>query len=209
MIKMAEKYDNLEESSLLVMAAAGDRAAEEELAVRYSFLVRACARPYFLAGGDSEDLTQEGMLGLLSAIREFDPKLETPFRVYAETCIRNRLLSAIRSAARLKHQPLNSGVSLEEILLEETSPILASAIAFRRVPEELVLARESADEIYYTFVRCLSKYEREVLDLFLEGRSYQEMAAYTKRSVKSVDNAVQRIRRKLARYPDSGEISES
>ena len=206
---MDEKYCQLAESRLLEKTAAGDRLAEEELAIRYSYLVRACARPYFLAGGDSEDLTQEGMLGLLSAIREFDPGLQVPFRVYAETCIRNRLLSAIKSASRLKHMPLNNGVSLEDILLEETSPVSASAKAFRRVPEEMVLARESADEFYYTFAQCLSKYEREVLNLFLDGLSYQTMAERTAHSVKSVDNAVQRIRRKLARYPNLGEFSES
>ena len=206
---MDEKYSQMTEQQLLDKTAAGDRHAEEELAVRYSYLVRACARPYFLAGGDSEDLTQEGMLGLLSAIREYDPTFQVPFRVYAETCIHNRLLSAIKSASRLKHMPLNNGISLEEILLEETSPILASAKAFRRVPEEMVLARESADEFYYTFVRSLSKYECQVLDLFLDGRSYREMAEVTGHSVKSVDNAVQRIRRKLARYPNLGEISES
>ena len=206
---MDEKYGSLAESQLLERTAVGDRLAEEELAIRYSYLVRACARPYFLAGGDSEDLTQEGMLGLLSAIREFDPALQVPFRVYAETCIHNRLLSAIKSASRLKHMPLNNGVSLEEILLEETSPVSASAKAFRRVPEEMVLARESADEFYRAFAGSLSKYECQVLDLFLDGRSYREMAEITGHSLKSVDNAVQRIRRKLARYPNLGEISES
>lgn len=206
---MEEKYKKLEESALLALAAAGNREAEEALAVQYSQLVRACARPYFLAGGDSEDLTQEGMFGLLSAIREYDPSMQAPFRAFAETCVRNRLLSAIKSASGLKHQPLNSGLSLEEFLLEETSPNSDSAKAFRRVPEEMVLARESADEFYNTFAQCLSKYEREVLNLFLDGLSYQTIAERTSHSVKSVDNAVQRIRRKLARYPNLGEFSES
>ncbi len=206
---MSEKYTSMQDEALLLLAAKGDRDAEEQLAVRYSWLVRMCARPFFLAGGDSEDLTQEGMFGLLRAIREYDPGTGVPFHSFAETCIRNRLLSAIKSASRRKHMPLNSGVSLEEILSEEASPALPPEIAFRRDPEEMVLARESADELFHTFDRYLSKYEREVLSLYLEGSSYRDMAQATGRSEKSVDNAVQRIRRKLARYLDPGDSSES
>lgn len=206
---MTVKCNTLNDSELLTLTAAGNREAEEQLAARYSRLVRICARPFFLAGGDSEDLTQEGMFGLLFAIREYDPSSQVPFRSFAETCIRNRILSAIKSASRLKHMPLNSGVSLEDILLEEASPVSTSATAFRRGPEEMVLARESAHEFFDTFARCLSPYERVILNQFLDGLSYQEMAEQTQRSVKSVDNAVQRIRRKLARYPNLGEISES
>ncbi len=199
----------MEDGALLHLVSQGDREAEEQLAVRYGRLVRVCARPFFLAGGDSEDLTQEGMFGLLQAIREYDPETQVPFRSFAETCIRNRLLSAIRSATRQKHLPLNSGVSLEEILSEEASPALPSEKAFRRDPEETVLARESADELFQTFDRYLSGYERRILSLFLEGASYREMALATGRPEKSVDNAVQRIRRKLARYPNLGDSSES
>ena len=206
---MSDKYKMLDDSSLLELAAAGEREAEEQLAVRHGRLVRICARPFFLAGGDSEDLMQEGMFGLLFAIREYDPLTQVPFRNFAETCIRNRLLSAVKTASRLKHSPLNSGVSLEEFLLEETSPTLLSATAFRRIPEEMVLARESANEFFQTFARCLSSYERDILTLFLEGLSYQEMSLQTQRSVKSVDNAVQRIRRKLAKNLNSGVISRS
>lgn len=206
---MTEKYASMEDGALLLLVSRGDREAEEQLAVRYSRLVRMCARPFFLAGGDSEDLTQEGMFGLLQAIREYDPQTQVPFHSFAETCIRNRLLSAIKTATRQKHLPLNSGVSLEEILSEEASPALPSEEAFRRIPEETVLARESADELFHTFDRYLSRYEREILSLFLQGASYREMALSTGRSEKSVDNAVQRIRRKLARYPDLGDSSES
>jgi len=206
---MAEKYNKQEEQALFALVAAGNREAEEALALRYSRLVRACARPYFLAGGDSEDLTQEGMFGLLSAIREYDPSEQVPFQAYAETCIRNRLRSAIRAASRLKHQPLNQGVPIEAMMLEDEGPANKSKIAFRRGPEEMVLARERADEFNENIAQRLSAYEQEVLELFLRGLSYQEMAERTGRSVKSVDNAVQRIRRKLARYYDLGEFSES
>ena len=179
---MSEKYASMEDGTLLQLVSQGDREAEEQLAVRYSRLVRICARPFFLTGGDSEDLTQEGMFGLLRAIREYDPDMGTPFRAFAETCIRNRLLSAIKSASRRKHLPLNSGISLEEILSEEASPALPPEKTFRRDPEEMVLARESADELFHTLDRYLSNYEREILSLYLEGASYREMAQTTNRS---------------------------
>ena len=110
----------LSDAELLSRVAAGDAAAEEALAERYSRLVRICARPLFLAGGDSEDLIQEGMLGLLSAIRQYDPASNVPFKAYAEVCISNRIYSAIKSASRQKHSPLNSGISLDSILSEES-----------------------------------------------------------------------------------------
>ena len=102
-------------------AAAGDRVAEERLVIRYNRLVRVCARPYFLAGGDSEDLIQEGMVGLLAAIREYDPSKAASFRTYAEVCIKNRLLSVIKAAARDKHTPLNNSVSFETPLFAGTA----------------------------------------------------------------------------------------
>ena len=116
------EYTNYPDNELQRLAAEGDAAAEETLIDRYARLVRICARPFFLAGGDSEDLTQEGMLGLLSAIRRFDPKGSTPFRTFAEVCIRNRIIGAVKSASRKKHDPLNDGVSLEYIILSKNQP---------------------------------------------------------------------------------------
>ena len=205
------EYTNYPDNELQRLAAEGDAAAEETLIDRYARLVRICARPFFLAGGDSEDLTQEGMLGLLSAIRRFDPKGSTPFRTFAEVCIRNRIIGAVKSASRKKHDPLNDGVSLEYIILSEASTVGAvpQPEAFRRVPEEQVLARESEREFYSTFSRCLSEFETEVLFNYLDGLSYRQIAAATHRTEKAVDNAVQRIRRKLARHPFLGDFSRS
>ena len=204
-----EKYTSIGDEDLQVLAATGDRRAEDFLVERYVRLVRICARPYFLVGGDSEDLTQEGMLGLLSAIREFDRSINTSFKTYAELCIRRRLISAVRTATRMKHTPLNEGVSLDDIY-SGISPFFSeySPLAFRRVPEEQVLARESADEFFHTYSRCLSKMEAGILKYYLDGLSYRSIAEVTGRSVKSVDNAVQRIRHKLARQPNLGEISK-
>lgn len=204
-----DRYSSYSDEILQKMAVSGDQYAEEQLAVRYARLVRMCARPYFLAGGDSEDLTQEGMLGLLSAIREYNGSLDTSFKTYAEQCIKNRLISAIRSASRKKHTPLNDGVSLDDFLSkEEQSQAALLGESFRRIPEEQVLARESADEIFRTYSRCLSPFENQILNLFLEGLSYQEMASRVSRSQKSVDNAVQRIRHKLARYHGEPPVKE-
>ena len=147
------------------LASNGDAGAEEGLIERYGRTVRVCARPYFLAGGDSEDLIQEGMLGLLSAIRRYDEASGASFKTFAETCIRNRVLEAVKAASRKKHGPLNDGVSLEYIILSEESQVgpATQPEIFRRTPEEQVLARESEKEFYSTFSRCLSVFETEVL----------------------------------------------
>ena len=209
---LSEKTDN----ELRISALQGDLDAERELILRYSRLVKICARPFFLVGGDSEDLIQEGMLGLLSAIRNYAPEEGASFKAYAQLCIRNRLISAVRSASRLKHAPLNEGISLEEILLEETRPGSAMSGSFlqhiqyepfSRVPEEQVLARESKNEFIVYFSRFLSKYERKILTCYLNGLSFGEIAQVVGKPPKSVDNAVQRIRKKMARYLDSGEFS--
>ncbi|MBQ9719403.1 MAG: sigma-70 family RNA polymerase sigma factor [Oscillospiraceae bacterium] len=200
-------YTILSESELLSLLTSGDRKAEECLAERYMRLVRACARPLFLAGGDSEDLTQEGMFGLLNAIRQFDPSAGVSFHTFAEHCIRMRLLSAVRSASRLKHLPLNDGLSLEQLSEDPGAQLSAIPVIFRRSPEDLVLARESKEELYAELAQCLSKMEAQVLERYLEGLSYREIAQELKRDEKSVDNAVQRIRRKLARNPNLSDIS--
>ena len=203
-------YSILSDQELQACAAAGDPDAEEALAERYVRSVRICARPLFLAGGDSEDLIQEGMLGLLSAIRQYDPSANVPFKTYAELCINRRLYSAVKSAARLKHLPLNNGVPLDSILSEESQPQATSyPEANRRITEEQVLARESEKELHSAFSQYLSGFEAKVLQLYLSGLSYAEMAAQTHKSEKSIDNAVQRIRRKLARLPKFSDFSVS
>lgn len=205
------EYNLHSDQDLLLLAANGDSLAEETLLSRYSRSVRACARPLFLMGGDSEDLIQEGMMGLLSAIRQFDTASNVPFKSYAELCINRRLYSAVKSASRLKHLPLNSGIPLDDILSEESKPqAVGHPESGRRTTEEQVLDKESEEELLIAFSRYLSDFENRVLKLFLSGQSYSEMAQETGKSEKSIDNAVQRIRRKLARQlPNLGEFSES
>lgn len=202
-------YAILDDLALQSLAVSGDRDAEEALAARYLRLVRICARPLFLVGGDSEDLIQEGTFGLLSAIRRYDPADGASFSTYAERCIRTRLLSAIKSASRLKHVPLNDGISLEQLSEDPGTDILSLPELVRHNPEDLILAKESKEELRAASSRCLSKFEIRVLDLYLEGLSYREIAERLCRNAKSVDNAVQRIRRKLAREMNLGDISIS
>ena len=205
-----EINDNLTDEELQALAFDLHPGAEEALAERYVRLVRVCARPFFLSGGDSEDLIQEGMMGLLSAVREYDSASGVPFKAYAELCIRNRMYSAVKSAARLKHLPLNSGIPLDEILSDETKP---QSVGFpesgRRITEEQVLAKEGEQELRSAITRYLSAFEQQVMELYLSGLSYAEMAQQTGKSEKSIDNAVQRIRRKLARLPNLSDFSES
>ncbi len=195
---MDQNHQAIPDEILQQRAVHGDCEAEEMLVIRYGRLVRICARPYFLAGGDSEDLTQEGMLGLLSAIREYDMAMSASFKTFAELCIKRRILSAVKRAARRKHAPLNEGISLEQMLSEEPQPHMASQEAFRRIPEELVLARECESEFLAAHGKLFSKWEREVLSHYLQGFSCQEIASMTSRLPKSVENAIQRIRHKLA-----------
>lgn len=184
------------DEELCALVANGCREAEEELVKRYLRPVRVCARPYFLAGGDSEDLIQEAMFGLLKAIREFDSTRDARFKTFAEVCIRNRIRSAVTNAARSKHAPLNDSVPFE-------SPMLGVGAS----PEEQYISREEETELLTCLEQRLSPLEHRVLELFLLGLSYQEISEQVGRSIKSVDNAVQRIRRKVAGH--FGVFSES
>jgi RNA polymerase sporulation-specific sigma factor len=205
------KHRGLTDEQLCAMVSAGDSASEETLVLRYSRLVRICARPYFLVGGDSEDLIQEGMLGLLAAIRDFSPDRRVAFRSYAELCIRRRMISAIRMATGDKHTPLNTYVSLELSLFvsnqEHTS--FGTALSRQENPEDLIINKEKLHMLTKLIRGQLTELEHGILGHYLKGLSYSEIAKEVNRSTKSVDNAVQRIRRKVARQIQSSEYSES
>ena len=201
---MQTQYSELEQMSDEALCTAlqnGTSAAGDILAHRYRKLVRCCAHPYFLAGGDSEDLLQEGMFGLIKAMREFRADREASFQTFAEVCIRSRLCSVIRASRAGKHSPLNESVPLNAFLLD------AQPQYSQLDPEDLLIDREKAAALLNQ-VRCqLSELEVRVLDLYLDGCSCGEIAATVGKSYKSVDNAVQRIRRKIGRQISSGEIS--
>lgn len=206
-----EKRSEITDESLCARAASGDRAAEEALVLRHTRLVRVCARPFFLAGGDSEDLIQEGMLGLLSAIREFRPQKGASFRTFAEVCVRRRIISVVRSAAGGKHLPLNDSVSLDPSLFLANQDFTSFGTAYhhQRNPEDVVIHEENLSALEEAIREGLTRLETQVLTHYLNGLSYAEIAEEVQRSTKSVDNAVQRIRRKIAQYLSRGEYSES
>lgn len=191
-------YD-LTDEELCRNVASGERAAEEVLILRYARLARACTRPYFLAGGDNEDLLQEAMVGLLKAIREYDPTRDVAFRTFAEVCVKNRIRSAVVAASRDKHAPLNHSVPMEE------QPLLE--LARGADPEDLFISREEEAERLHSLNRKLSPLEQRILSLYLHGFSYREIGEQVGRTDKSVDNAVQRIRRKVAEQ--FGDFSKS
>ena len=186
------------DNELIIQSRNGDEFAEEALAKRYVKLVRICARQFFLVGGDGEDLIQEGMLGLLNAIRRYDPQGGASFKTYAERCVRNRLLSAVEMDNRLKNDPLNRGISLE-VLESDSENRSVGDVAFTRWPEDVILERERQHEMQKEYVKLLSKYEMDVLKLYLRGLSYVEIASELGKTEKSIDNAVQRIRKKFAK----------
>ena len=197
------------DEQLCVQAQKGDRLAEEQLVTGYAHLVRICARPYFLAGGDSEDLLQEGMIGLLSAIREFQAERNVSFRVYASTCIQNRLRSAVRSASRNKHGPLNDSVSLMDTLFDSAAYDPQTDFQRQEGPEEHLIRREEESRQMEILFDSLSAFERTVLALYLDGLSRGEIAGRVRKPVKSVENAIQRIRRKIAPCFPIGDFSVS
>ena len=199
-------FQGLTAEELCQHAAQGESQAETELVRRYGQLVRACARPLFLAGGDSEDLLQEGMLGLLTAIRGYDPGRDAAFRTYAEICIRSRLLTAVRAAQGGKHAPLNHSVSFEPPLFDGTNAHLFPSV---ESPEDVIIGREELKERLDALKGQLSELEAKILPPYLNGLSCGEIARRVGRSQKSVDNAIQRIRRKMARQSSSGVSSES
>ena len=199
----------LTDETLCRLAASGDRVAEERLVMRYNRLVRMCARPYFLAGGDSEDLTQEGMVGLLKAVREYDASKEASFRTFAEICIRNRLYSVLRAAARDKHMALNQSVPLDTPFFDANSYTSGTSDLTQRDPEAYLIDREHTAALLSGVRKQLSEFEAKILGYYLDGLSCREIAETVGKPPKSVDNAVQRIRRKVARQLLSGDLSGS
>ncbi|WP_417045044.1 sigma-70 family RNA polymerase sigma factor [Dysosmobacter sp.] len=201
--------DRRGDEALCALAAAGNREAEEVLVTRYNRLVRTCARPFFLIGGDSEDLTQEGMVGLIKAVREYDAAKEASFRTFAEICIRSRLYSVLRAAARDKHSPLNQSVPLDTPFLDSNSYTSGTSHLAQRNPEDFLIDREHTAALLAGVRKQLSEFEAEILGYYLDGLSCREIAETVGKAPKSVDNAVQRIRRKVARQLQSGDLSRS
>ena len=190
-------------------AKSGDALALEYLINKYKSFVRAKARTYFLIGADREDIIQEGMIGLYKAIRDFRGDKLSSFRAFAELCITRQIITAIKTATRQKHIPLNSYVSLNKpIFDEESDRTLLDVISEENIsdPEEMMINREEFAGIEVKMGEILSGLEWEVLSKYLQGRSYQEIAVELDRHVKSIDNALQRVKRKLEKYLEEGRM---
>ena len=196
-------YESMTDEEIVEIARVGDIDAQEYLINKYKNYVRAKARTYFLLGGDKEDLIQEGMIGMYKAIRDFRSDKLSSFRAFAELCITRQIITAIKTATRQKHIPLNSYVSLNKPIYDEDSDrTLLDVITGNKVtdPEELIISREEFTEIETKRGELLSSLEWKVLMYYLEGKSYQEIAEDLGRHVKSIDNALQRVKRKLEKY---------
>ncbi len=205
-----EKYQELEDETLVELVHKGESDALDFLIQKYRNFVRAKARSYFLIGADKEDIVQEGMIGLYKAIRDFKGDKLSSFKAFAELCITRQIITAIKTATRQKHIPLNSYVSLDKpIYDEESDRTLMDVISGAKIldPEELIINQEEFDHIEVKMSELLSDLERKVLALYLDGQSYQEISEELNRHVKSIDNALQRVKRKLERYLEIREFS--
>ncbi|NRR05902.1 RNA polymerase sporulation sigma factor SigH [Brevibacillus sp. HB1.4B] len=203
------QYELMTDEEVVDLVRDNDAEALEYLINKYKNFVRAKARSYFLIGADREDIVQEGMIGLYKSIRDFRGDKLTSFKAFAELCITRQIITAIKTATRQKHIPLNSYVSLDKPIYDEDSDrTLLDVISGTKVtdPEELFINREEFDDIEGKMSEILSDLERQVLMLYLDGRSYQQIAVELKRHVKSIDNALQRVKRKLERYLEGREI---
>lgn len=202
---LTSSYETMLDEDIVNEAREGNGEALEFLIHKYRNFVRAKARSYFLIGADREDIIQEGMIGLYKAIRDFRNDKLASFRAFAELCITRQIITAIKTATRQKHIPLNSYISLNKPIYEEDSDrTLMDVISTSRIsdPEEMVINREEFGDIEEKMGEILSDLEWKVLMSYLDGRSYQEIAVELKRHVKSIDNALQRVKRKLERYLD-------
>jgi len=200
---MEIEYDGLSDEEIVEYAKTGSRTALEFLINKYKNFVRAKARTYFLIGADREDIIQEGMIGLYKAIRDFRSEKLSSFRAFAELCVTRQIITAIKTATRQKHIPLNSYVSLNKPIYDEDSDrTLLDVISGTKItdPEELIISREEFDDIVGKIGEILSDLEWRVLMAYLDGKSYQEIAYELRRHVKSIDNALQRVKRKLEKY---------
>lgn len=193
-------FENKTEEEIVAEAKEGNSLAQEIIINRYEAFIRGKSRSYFLIGADKEDIYQEGMIGLYKAIRDFKNEKETSFKAFAELCITRQIITAIKTATRQKHIPLNTYVSLNKPIYEDESErTLLDVIVGLKItnPEEVVISKEEVANIELKMSKVLSELELEVLNSYLDGKSYQEIAVDLDREAKSIDNALQRVKRKL------------
>ncbi|MBQ2966900.1 MAG: RNA polymerase sporulation sigma factor SigH [Clostridia bacterium] len=195
-------YNTLEDVELVQKAQHGDFEAMEVLMERYKNFVRGKARTYFLIGADREDIIQEGMIGLFKAVRDFDAEKQAHFRSFAELCVKRQIITAIKTATRQKHIPLNTYVSLSRPVYEDDSEkTLLDLLSTEYIldPEQILINQEALGITEKRIYMTLSEFEKSVLTYYINGKSYQEIAVLLEKEPKSIDNAIQRVKRKIAK----------
>lgn len=201
--EIASEFEGKLEEEIVIEAKNGNVRAQEYVISKYEGFVKAKSKSYFLIGADKEDIYQEGMIGLYKAIRDFNYEKSTTFKAFAELCITRQIITAIKTATRQKHIPLNSYISLNKPVYDEESErtlldIIATSIVTD--PEELIISKEELKHIESKMNELLSDLELQVVEYYLNGKSYQYIADKLKRDVKSIDNALQRVKRKLEKH---------
>jgi RNA polymerase sigma-H factor len=207
--RLGAQYAQKSDQDLVALAQAEDTKALVVMLERYEEFVKLKARSYFLIGADREDIIQEGMIGLYKAIRDYREDRDTSFKAFAEICITRQIITAIKTATRQKHAPLNTYVSLNNPISESDDPdrLYIDFLSDKTLdPGEVVVSVEEAESIRENFRKMLSDLETKVLRLYIEGRSYQEIAEALDRHVKSIDNALQRIKRKVEQHLEYREM---
>jgi len=198
-----KRFESMTDEEIVRIGQQGDEEAVEFLLEKYKYFVRSKARGYFLIGADHEDIVQEGMIGLYKAVRDFKEERLSSFRAFAELCITRQIITAIKMATRQKHIPLNSYVSLNRPVYDDDSDrtlLDTVAKAEQADPEELFIGREDMQVIEQRLGKVLSPLEKQVLMLYMEGKSYQQISAEIGRHAKCIDNALQRVKRKVTKY---------
>lgn len=208
-LQVVQHFEELSDEELVEQVHLGNTDALDYLITKYRLFVKVKARSYFLIGADKEDIIQEGMIGLYKSIRDFRGDKLASFRAFAELCITRQIITAIKTATRQKHIPLNSYISLDKPIYDEESErtlmdIIISPLSDN--PEHLMINREEYSRLEGKMGEVLSELEQQVLALYLEGRSYNEISELLNRHVKSIDNALQRVKRKLERHLEYGEL---
>ena len=209
--ELSSRFEGMADEEAVAQAQQGDTMAVDYLLYKYKNFVRSKARSYFLIGADHEDIVQEGMIGLFKAIRDYQAERLSSFRAFAELCITRQIITAIKTATRQKHVPLNSYISLNKpIYDEESDRTLMDVIVEGRAqnPEELIIGQEDLVSIRDKVDQVLSGLEQDVLNAYLDGKSYQEIADKLGRHVKSIDNALQRVKRKLEKFLQEAKAHE-
>ncbi|WZL80439.1 RNA polymerase sporulation sigma factor SigH [Vallitaleaceae bacterium 9-2] len=200
-LEQLEAFQSMVDEELVEQIRQDNDLAIDFLMNKYKLLVEKKAKTYFLMGASKEDIIQEGMIGLFKAIRDYNPNKEASFFSFADLCITRQMITAVKAATRQKHMPLNTYVSLNKPSYqdEEDRPELIDSVSNEKVtdPEELLIGRENLHIIEYELTKKLSPFEKEVLQLYIDGTSYTEVAAIMKRPIKSIDNALQRIKKKV------------